>query len=253
MLTLIQAKQLLEGMDDWRGDCPDCGGKNTLSVSNIRGEIKWFCFKAHCKTKGRGDVRRTIDEILTSLRGGNHELIRPDFETPAHFTNINNNIRAQRFFRFLITIGMEKVVRTRYDPKMNRGVFIVTRNSKPVGAIGKALDKSLPKWYRYGTGGYSFIIGEGDTCVVVEDIPSACVAAAAGYSAMALLGTHLSTLDIQDLMGYNNIIVALDPDAHSKGIAMAARLSAYSNAKAILIPDDLKHFNPEEVRDILNG
>jgi len=68
---------------------------------------------------------------------------------------------------------------------------------------------------------------------------------------MALLGTHLTTLDVQDLMGYTNIIVALDPDAHSKGIAMAARLNAYSNARAVLIPDDLKYYNPDKVREIL--
>jgi len=67
---------------------------------------------------------------------------------------------------------------------------------------------------------------------------------------MALLGTNLTDLDILDLMGYN-IIVALDPDAHSKGIAMADRLNAYTDARAILIPDDLKYFKPERVREIL--
>jgi ABC-type uncharacterized transport system permease subunit len=97
------------------------------------------------------------------------------------------------------------------------------------------------------------MINDGDTCVIVEDIPSAIVASAAGYASMALLGTHLTTLDIQDLMGYTNIIVALDPDAHSKGIAMAARLSAYSNARAVLIPDDLKYSKPEDIKEILNG
>ena len=115
----------------------------------------------------------------------------------------------------------------------------------------------MPKWWKYGKSGRSFIVkvggsDHGGECVIVEDIPSACIVGAAGYSSMALLGTNLTDLDILDLMGYN-IIVALDPDAHSKGIAMARRLSAYTDARSILIPDDLKYFKPERVREMLDG
>ena len=251
MLSLSQAKQTLDGMDNWRGDCLDCGGKNTLSISNVMGEIKWFCFKAHCKTKGRGNVRRTIDEIVESMRGIDHELNRIPFETPPYFTDMNSTLRSARFFNFLTAIEMKDKVECRYDPKQNRAVFLIRRGLHVVDAIGRSLNKALPKWFRYGHSGQSFMLNDGDTCVVVEDIPSAIIVGAAGYASIALLGTHLTTLDIRDLMSYDNIIVALDPDAHSKGIAMAARLDAYSNAKAILIPDDLKHFNTEEVRDIL--
>ena len=110
MLSLSQAKQNLNGMDNWRGDCLDCGGKNTLSISNVMGEIKWFCFKAHCKTKGRGNVRRTIDEIVESMRGIDHELNRIPFETPPYFTDMNSTLRSTRFFNFLATIGMKDKV-----------------------------------------------------------------------------------------------------------------------------------------------
>jgi hypothetical protein len=253
MLSLSQAKQTLNGMDNWRGDCLDCGGKNTLSISNVMGEIKWFCFKAHCKTKGRGNVRRTIDEIVESMRGMDHELNRIPFETPAYFTDMNSTLRSTRFFNFLTAIRMKDRVECRYDPKQNRAVFLIRRGLHVVDAIGRSLNKALPKWFRYGHSGQSFMLNDGDTCVVVEDIPSAITVGAAGYASMALLGTNLSTLDIKDLMRYNNIIVALDPDAHSKGVAMASRLDAYSNAKAVLISDDLKYFNPDEIEEILNG
>ena len=253
MLSLSQAKQTLDGMDNWRGDCLDCGGKNTLSISNVMGEIKWFCFKAHCKTKGRGNVRRTIDEIVESMRGIDHELNRIPFETPPYFTDMNSTLRSTRFFNFLTAIGMKDRVECRYDPKQNRAVFLIRRGLHVVDAIGRSLNKALPKWFRYGHSGQSFMLNDGDTCVVVEDIPSAITVGAAGYASMALLGTNLTTLDIKDLIGYNNIIVALDPDAHSKGVAMASRLDAYSNAKAVLISDDLKYFNPNEIEDILNG
>jgi hypothetical protein len=253
MLSLSQAKQNLNGMDNWRGDCLDCGGKNTLSISNVMGEIKWFCFKAHCKTKGRGNIRRTMDEIVESMRGKDRDLIRIPFETPAYFTDMNSTLRSTRFFNFLTAIGMKDKVECRYDPKQNRAVFLIRRGLHVVDAIGRSLNKALPKWFRYGHSGQSFMLNDGDTCVIVEDIPSAITVGAAGYASMALLGTNLTTLDIKDLMGYNNIIVALDPDAHSKGVAMASRLDAYSNAKAVLISDDLKYFNPDEIEEILNG
>ena len=251
MLSLSQAKQTLNGMDNWRGDCLNCGGKNTLSISNVMGEIKWFCFKAHCKTKGRGNVRRTIDEIVESMRGIDHELNRIPFETPPYFTDMNSTPRSIRFFNFLTAIGMKDRVECRYDPKQDRAIFLIRRGLHVVDAIGRSLNKALPKWFRYGHSGQSFMLNDGDTCVIVEDIPSAITVGAAGYASMALLGTNLSTLDIKDLMEYNNIIVALDPDAHSKGVAMASRLDAYSNAKAVLISDDLKYFNPDEIEGIL--
>jgi hypothetical protein len=217
MLSLSQAKQTLNGMDNWRGDCLDCGGKNTLSISNVMGEIKWFCFKAHCETKGRGDVRRTINEIVDAIRRKNRELIRIPFETPPHFTDMNSTPRSIRFFNFLTAIGMKDRVECRYDPKQDRAVFLIRRGLHVVDAIGRSLNRAPP-----------------------------------GYASMALLGTNLTTLDIKDLMEYNNIIVALDPDAHSKGVAMASRLDAYSNAKAMLISNDLKYFNPDEIGEILN-
>jgi hypothetical protein len=238
-------------MDNWRGDCLDCGGKNTLSISNVMGEIKWFCFKAHCKTKGRGDVRRTIDEIIESMRGKDREFIIIPFETPSHFTDMNSTPRSIRFFNFLTAIGMKDRVECRYDPKQDRAVFLIKRGPHVVDAIGRSLNRAPPKWFKYGHSGQSFMLNGRDTCVVVEDIPSAITVGAAGYTSMALLGTNLTTLDIKDLMRYNNIIVALDPDAHSRGVAMAARLDAYSNARAILIPDDLKYYSPDKVREIL--
>jgi hypothetical protein len=250
MLSLLQAKQLLNGFDTWRGDCPDCGGKNTLSISIVMGEVKWFCFKAHCKTRGKGDVRRSTDEIMKEMKGKSSELKTP-FDAPIYFTGMNSTLRCTLLFEFLYDIGMENKVDCAFDPKQNRAVFFIKRGLHRIDAIGRSLNKTLPKWFRYGKSGRSFMLNEGDTCVIVEDIPSAIVAGAAGYASMALLGTHLTTLDIQDLMEYTNIIVALDPDAHSKGITMAERLNAYSNARAVLIPDDLKYFNPDEVRGIL--
>ena len=243
-------------MSTWRGNCPDCGGRNTLSISDELGELKWFCFKAHCTTKGRHTIRRSVDDILKSIVGLPPTKLTT-FELPPHFTAVESNSSATRATMYLRKINMEQFVRTKYDPKLHRLVYLITRGGGIIDAIGKSLGGTMPKWWKYGKSGRSFIVkvggsDRGGKCVIVEDIPSACVVGAAGYSSMALLGTNLTDLDILDLMGYN-ITVALDPDAHSKGIAMARRLSAYTDARSILIPDDLKYFKPERVREMLDG
>jgi len=250
MLNKSDAKQLLNGMPTWRGNCPDCGGKNTLSIANELGELKWFCFKAHCTTKGRYTVKRSVDDILKSIVGLPPNKLTT-FELPSHLTTVESNMAATRAATYLSKINMEQVIRTKYDPKLHRLVYLITRRGVVIDAIGKSLDGTPPKWWKYGKSGRSFIVTrKTNVCVIVEDIPSACIVGAAGYSSMALLGTNLTDLDILDLMGYN-IIVALDPDAHSKGIAMADRLNAYTDARAVPIPDDLKYFTPDEVRSIL--
>ena len=248
-MNINQAKQLLNGGTGWRGDCPDCGGHSTLSVSNVGGTIKWYCFRASCNTKGVETIRRTLDEIMK----GPTDVSARDFSVPAHFTAVTSNEEARLYCAGGYFISSEM----RYDPRLHRAVFLVYRDGGVVDAIGKALASrrgSVPKWYRYGQSRLSYMsIGTPiyGTCVVVEDIPSACVVRAAGYDSMALMSTHMSDLDIHDLMGYNRVIVALDPDAYSKGIVMADRLGAYTDAKAIPIPDDLKYYTLKEVQEIL--
>ena len=47
-------------------------------------------------------------------------------------------------------------------------------------------------------------------------------------------------------------MIALDPDAYSKGLIIQNRLQPFTNAKAILIPDDLKYFKPSKVKEIID-
>ena len=70
---------------------------------------------------------------------------------------------------------------------------------------------------------------------------------------MGLMGTQLSDTDMRDIMQFKNCIIALDPDAHSKGLQMARRLSPFMNVQAVLTPDDLKYFSPHEVKDLIDG
>ena len=245
-MTGILAKQILNGANSWRGDCITCGGKNSLSVSNNSGNIKWFCFKASCNSKGVESVKRTLNEVMNTVRKDKIDYT-VEYSNPLSFTTVKTNKLAEEFVK-----DIPSNVPIRYDPKQNRVVFIVERDGIAIDAVGRLLDGYGPKWYRYGTSGRSFLLRGNNTCVVVEDVLSACIVNQAGYSSMALLGTQLKELDLHELIEYNKLLIALDPDAYSKGIAMATRLNAYVDAKPVRIPNDLKYFTPNEIKGILN-
>ena len=251
-------KTLIGNHESYRGDCYDCGGANSLSISCVEGTLKWMCFKAHCKNKGSGNVRRTSEEITNAILGRKKEVdsnIR--FDVPSYFTSVYSSDRAVKFFKryHALPLSEQGRIKLRYDPKQNRAVFLVCREGEVVDATGRALDANVvPKWYRYNGSGQSFILNHPNPStpiVVVEDIPSACVCSHE-YSAIALMGTSLSDHDLKDLMGYSKVIVALDPDAYSKGISIARRLSPFTDARAVLIPDDIKYFKPNEVKGMLD-
>jgi hypothetical protein len=189
-----------------------------------------------------------MSEIMSNCRGVEYV---PEYSSPPSFTTVTTSKAAMEFVKDTITsIGTS--LKIRYDPKQDRVVFIIERDGVAIDAVGKLLSGYGPKWFRYGSSGRSFLLEGSRTCVVVEDVLSACVVNQAGYSAMALLGTHLKELDLRELICYDTILVALDPDAYSKGIAMATRLSAYADARSVRIPNDLKYFTPNEIEEILN-
>jgi len=250
-------KALIGSHESYRGDCHDCGGVNSLSISCDQGDLKWLCFKAHCKNRGNGNVRRTVEEITNAILGRKKEVdsdIR--FDVPSYFTSMYSSDKCVRFFKryHALSLSEQGRIKLRYDPRQNRAVFLICREGRVVDATGRALGKSNTKWYRYNGSGQSFILNHPSPSVpivVVEDIPSACVCSSE-YSAIALMGTSLSDLDLRDLMTYNKVIVALDPDAYSKGVEIARRLSPFTDARAVLIPDDLKYFKPNEVKEMFS-
>ena len=257
-MNLKDIKELIGSHESYRGDCLDCGGNHSLSITNDRGDVKWLCFKAHCKNRGREVIHRTTKEITDALLGRQKEVDSDiPFDVPSHFTSLYSNDRCLKFFKRYQAIQLQEQgrVKLRYDPKQDRAVFLVTRKGRVVDATGRALGSSPTKWWRYNGSGQSFVLdhhGMGVPIIVVEDIPSACIVGYS-YNAIALMGTSLSDLDLMDLMGYSSVIVALDPDAYSKGIQIARRLSPFvEEARAVLIPDDLKYYKPNEVKGILD-
>ena len=49
--------------DTVRGDCPDCGGKNTFTAHKSGGAVVYNCYKLGCKIQGIHTVGMTAADI----------------------------------------------------------------------------------------------------------------------------------------------------------------------------------------------
>jgi hypothetical protein len=91
---------------------------------------------------------------------------------------------------------------------------------------------------------YPLLIKGCPTAVLVEDVLSAMrINQDTVYQGVALLGTDLNDEKVADLLkyGYSNVIIALDPDAHAKGIGYAKKYGLFfRSCKAVCLPHDPK-------------
>ena len=139
-----------------------------------------------------------------------------------------------------------------YDIREHRVVFPVIHNGITVDATGRALGKRIPKWKRYGNSGLPYVYGCGKVAVVVEDCVSAAVVGGDRHTGVALMGTSMSNEQRQYLTQFSTAIVALDPDASKKTIAIAKELrSVVDNVKVLRLQDDIKYRQKKDM-DALN-
>jgi hypothetical protein len=253
-----------------RMDCPRCGGRNTLSITNKSGKVIWYCFRASCHTSGLERVKRSPDDLAEALLGDKRvEATTTPWEMPPHFVSPYNNKQAMEYLeRNNCTYAFQQgLARIRYDAKQHRVVFLIYYGGKLKGGVGRALyqtrepaldrisgsRKPRPKWFRYGNSGYPFICGTSERGVLTEDAASSCAAAATNYySGCALLGTNLLDEYIPIINQlYKELIICLDRDASTLAVNMHKQLSAHLPTKVIIPPDDLKYFKPDTICRIL--
>ena len=140
-----------------------------------------------------------------------------------------------------------------YDVKEHRAVFPVVHEGKTVDATGRSLGKRLPKWKRYGKSGLPYSHGCGNVAVVVEDCVSAAVVGNDVWCGVAVLGTSLQESHKKYLAQFSTAIIALDPDALPKTLAMAKELRGHVNDVRVLrLTDDLKYRNPTDFDNLTN-
>jgi DNA primase len=272
-LDIVQSIKL-NNNNHARTNCPFCGGPNTFSVSKIDGLLLWHCYRASCGTKGKASVGRSIDDLRLRRKSEHTATI---FTLPDHFVNVLSNEAAVSYLKRnnCLAAYSRRTADIRYDPKLHRCVFVNRNGADIVGAVGRALNKDdKPKWWRYDRSSFPFIVytnskfeysdlastlkatnrnlqPASDTAVLVEDAASACAVSAAGVAGVALMGTNLADAMLTPLRQFSKVLVALDPDAIRKALDIAAKLRYIVDTEVVRIPDDLKYYNPEQIRSIL--
>jgi len=263
-------KDEISGHTSCRTDCPNCGGHSCLSISKIDGYIVYQCFRASCKLRGKLHDDLSVDTIRTYLDNlPSNSISSPPrgpvskqvYKIPDHFISpLQNTFSHSLLSRYnLIDYYVHNPTRIRYDPKLNRLVFIlVDHEGVPKGATGRSLvySNTLPRWYVYDRlGGCPYIARRSGistrTAILVEDCISACVGNRI-LDCIALLGTSISSDCIQFLLPYDNLYVALDDDATGKAIKLQKQLSAYKPTQIIPLRKDLKYYSPDELQDLKN-
>ena len=240
--------------ETYRGDCPSCRGKNTFTASNDNGNILYNCYKNSCDISGSS--RRNVDaSTIKSILAGVHApesyseqdlcpLTLPPYVVP--YETVDTPIDPTFLDRYMI----DELDHIYYDVRQDRVVFPVLKNTYSTviyDAVGRALTNRQPKWLRYGPSPLPYIHGwTYKYAVVVEDAISAYVVGdhfGDVCHGVALLGTQLTEYHKWYIKNtFDNVIVALDPDARDKTIKIAKEL----NGKALNIKDDLKYKGTED-------
>ncbi len=255
MRDFIDDLGLKEG-ERYRGDCPQCRGKNTFTATNTLGDIQYNCFKLGCTIRGIYVTDMTAAEIYQRMK---------DQQTQRAYTNIKKekdtmeipeyvvipkalHTKHQRFVRrWGIALGD-----TMYDVKDERVVFPIKHNGRIVDAVGRAVGKKQhPKWYRYTGEADYYMYGNGRILLIVEDVLSAIIATqeVPYITAMAILGTSLSPKHMEKIQEYNKVIIALDPDAIGKTVEYRREIELWTGNKttAMNLLDDIKYKMDEDI------
>ena len=232
--SIIQDINLNMG-DTKRMNCPNCGGYKTFTITNNMGSLVWNCYKASCNVKGAKSIHLTTDDIREYMQNKiekEKKFVLPEYIVPMEEKNLP---------KYFYDVDTSDVL---YDVKENRIVFPIKDNGEIVDAVGKA-EKGFPKWKRYGKSNVPYVAWSSltQTCVLVEDCFSACVAQQYGVTGVAILGTSLTETHKQFLSNrMSRVIVALDPDALQRNLQIAKELRSYIiEVKVLRLTDDLKY------------
>jgi hypothetical protein len=234
-----------------RFNCPECNGNNSLGITREQGKVKWHCFK--CQKAGVCEYQRTSSELKIAL-GGRTEL-KTEFTLPEYLifglgSKKTVNLIKKYHCEVPYSRGLFDIA---YDPIQDRVCFIVNKNNKIMGLVGRSINSNVfPKTLNYPNSDIStpFICGiRFDSLVLVEDCISAVsVSRIPELSGLALLGSTLKTEYVPSLKAYDTIIIALDRDARKKALAIKKKLCYYhGNVKLWWLEKDIKDMSDKEL------
>ena len=247
---------LTEGGRPYRGDSPECRGRNTFTATKELGDIKYNCFKLGCTVGGiygtdmtAAEIHRYREQQQQQRAYTNIKKEKDTMEIPEYVvTPKASHTKHQRYVRrWGIALGD-----VMYDVKDERVVFPIKHEGRIVDAVGRAVGKKQnPKWYRYTGEADYYTIGTGSTLLIVEDVVSAVIAVQEMpyITAMAILGTSMNPKHFEKIGEYDRVIIALDPDAIGKTVEYRREIELWTGRKttAMNLQDDIKYKVEEDM------
>jgi DNA primase len=186
-------------------------------------------------------------EDIRSGFGGAEDFATEVFEMPSY---VVPHRQQRHLIKFCAEWGIdEDELGLMYDVKEDRVVFPVRHEGHIVDATGRTLGKRLPKWKRYGKSGLPYSHGCGKVAVVVEDCVSAAVVGSdVRLVGVAMLGTSMLESHKRYLSQFSTAVIALDPDALPKTLAIAKELRGHvSDVRVLRLTDDIKYRHPDDM------
>ena len=159
MRDFIDDLGLKEG-ERYRGNCPQCRGKNTFTATNTLGDIQYNCFKLGCTIRGiyvtdmtAAEIRRRLEDQQTQRAYTNIKKEKDTMEIPEYVvTPKASHTKYQRYVkRWGIAIGQTMygltdaafwwpvtcIIPARSTPPSIISVTAVLRKSIAVSSLGR--------------------------------------------------------------------------------------------------------------------
>ena len=248
-VSVIQKIRLAEG-EHKTLTCPFCGGRNKFTLDRFDGVLVWNCFRASCNAKGSLRGKRDITALRNYVSGTpTQRSVKKLNPLPAMTVSVRKHEPAVKYLTDVNSLDAYEsgLIKVRYLPTENRVLFYTNDGT---GAVGRALDGRLPKWWKYGDTTKGIAVGSGEHAVLVEDVASACaVSRISGVVGFALLGTNITTGIKAQLVKYNKTTLVLDNDASNKAIYLIRKHNQVSHLR--LTEKDLKCLTPKQIEDVI--
>ena len=249
-VSVIQKIRLAEG-EHKTLTCPFCGGRNKFTLDRFDGVLVWNCFRASCNAKGILRGKRDITALRNYVSGTpTQRSVKKLNSLPAMTVSVRKHEPAVKYLTEVNSLDAYESgkIKVRYLPTENRVLFYTNDGT---GAVGRALDGRLPKWWKYGDTTQGITVGSGQHAVLVEDVASACaVSRIDGVTGFALLGTNLTTQIRKQLVKYIKVTLVLDNDASSKAVYLSKKHGEITNLR--LTTEDLKCLSLREIQQVID-
>ena len=249
-VSVVQKIKLAEGQH-LTTTCPFCGGRNKFTLDRFDGVLVWNCFRASCNAKGSLRGKRDITALKNYVGGTpTKRSVKKLNPLPAMTVSVRKHEPAIKYLLEVNSLDAYEsgLIKVRYLPTENRVLFYTNDGT---GAVGRALDGRLPKWWKYGDTTQGITVGSGQHAVLVEDVASACaVSRLDGVTGFALLGTNLTTQIRKQLVKYLKTTLVLDNDASSKAVYLSKKHSEITNLR--LTKEDLKCLSAGQIQEVIH-